>query len=328
MNPAVGVTKILNNLQECIDIIEEINETNKNVLPSIDFINHFLNLKNQLLDVMQNEKFDHLQSLSKSCELTSDILKMEDKFYEMIDRYIKHHKELLKEFDLSLYNAKERIKNMSGENRITWFEGWKKNELESDLFKGIITAYSSWEYPVMEIFPGTGDMLPHALGAEPLYIADWDDLLIEKVSSQFNEYYANKRLMKYKIDQYDLSALPQTSFGFVYCINFINFEDLENLLVLAKNVFNCLMPGGTYVFTYNNSNDWWSVKHAVETFMGLVDSEELKQGLEQIGYSVEQICRPDELRLSYVICKKPGEIEYIKNSSVLGKIIDKPNELM
>lgn len=328
MNPLVGVTKIINNLQENIEIIDEINKSNNTILPLAQDIDALKNLKKQLFDLINNENFDRLLASIEISKKTATMPEMQDRFLENIQDYIVSQKELIKELQPTLYNSKERIKNMAGDSRIEWFKGWTKNEDQIDLFKGLVVSYSNWEYPIMEIFPGNGDILQFALGGEPLYIVDWDDKLIEKVGSQFNEYYANKRLMKYKIENFNLSQLPQKSFGFIYCINYLNFENLENLLSLAENVYQCLMDGGTYIFVYNNAEDWWSVRHAVETFMGLVDTEELSAGLKKIGFSINQIVKSEDLKLSYIICQKPGDITYLKGSSVLGKIIDKSDDML
>ncbi len=328
MNPAVGVTKILNNLQECIDIIEELNKRNDIILPNISGVSEFIEYKKKIIEILSNEKLESIEKLVELFEATSNIADYRDNIKEEIETYTLQHKNFLEQLRDSLDSSTQRIKKLEGDLRVNWFTNWAKNENQTNTFKSIITAFSNWEYPVLEIFPGNGDMLQYALAGEPLYIVDWDETLIAKVSSQFNEYYATKRLMKYTVKDFDLSSLPQSSFGFVYALNYINFESLDNLKSLASSVFNCLLPGGVYFFVYNNSDDWWSVNNAVNYYYGLVDSTDLNNALVEIGFEVQQIVRSKELNMSYVIAKKPGDIEYIKNSSVLAKIIDKPKDLL
>jgi hypothetical protein len=328
MNPAVGVTKILNNLQECIDIIEELNKRNDIVLPDIKGISEFIEYKKKIIEILSDEKLESIEKLAKLFEKTSDITNYKDNIKEEIETYILHHKNFLEQLKDSLDSSTQRIKKLEGDFRINWFTNWEKNENQTNTFKSIITAFSNWEYPVMEIFPGNGDMLQYALSGEPLYIVDWSNILLAKVSGQFNEYYATKRLMQYTIKDFDLSQVPQNSFGFIYALNYINFESIDALKSLANNVFKCLLPGGIYLFIYNNSDDWWSVNNAVNYYYGLVDSNDLNNALVDIGFEVQQIVRSKELNISYVIAKKPGDIEYIKNSSVLAKIIDKPKDLL
>lgn len=323
MNPAVGVTKILNNLQECINIIEEINKRNNIVLPQIENLEKISLAKNNLVNILSDGTLDNIEKIINLTKATLDIEKNTDDLSMMISRFIDHYKKLLEEIDISQDNAYHRIKLLREEERIEWFKNWKKDEHQFEVFNGIVTSYCNWEYPVMEIFPGNGDMLPFAVSGEPLYVVDWDNYLLEKVGGQFNEYYATKRLMKYEINEFDLSNLPQNSFGFIYAVNYLMFESLAGLVELAENVYNCLMPGGVYCFVYNNSDDWWSVNNSVEYYFGLVNSDDLNNALTKIGFEIIQNVKSKNLNYSYIICKKPGDIDYIKKSSILAKIIDR-----
>ena len=219
-----------------------------------------------------------------------------------------------------------RNSNLRGENRIKLFRDWHPTDYMIDIISNVMKSYVSWEYPCLEIFPGDGAFLPFVLGAEPLYIADWDRMLLEDVSKQFNEYYASKRLMKYVIKDYDLSPLPQDSFGFIYCVNWLRFEDLSGLNRLAKAVYDCLMPGGVYLFVFNPSDKWWGVSEMETGYGNGADTVELTKSLESIGFEVKEI-QHQLHNVSHVICKRPGEIRYIKSSSVLGKIIDNNSNL-
>jgi len=327
MNPAVGITKILNNIQECLDIIKEIDKRNEIVLPNLNYINELSDAKKKLIDILRDGKLDEIEKISRLAKESKDIIQGYDHLVSYIDHFIPYHKKIISEFDNSLDNSIGRIKNLRGESRIAWFNGWETNDWQYDAFKSVVTGYCNWEYPVMEIFPGKGNMLQHALSGEPLYIVDWDEDLLDSVANQFNSYYATKRLMRYKIEEYDLSALPQNSFGFIYSINWLVFEQQPGLIELAKSVYNCLMPGGVYLFYYNNSDDWWSVMNYSHYYFGLVDTKDLNKALQDVGFEIVDNVRSKEMNTSYFICKKPGEINYIKNSSVLGKIIDKPQDL-
>lgn len=323
MTPAVGITKILNNLEECVEIIEKIKLRNNVILPEIEHIEEFSKAKNELVAILANANLDNIEKTVASIKATMGIENKIDNLYKSIEIFLTEYKRLLKEMDISQDNAIQRIKLLRNQERISWFKDWKKPDHQFEAFNGIVTSYCNWEYPVLEIFPGMGDMLPFAVSGEPLYIVDWDEELLEDVTKQFNSYYSSKRLMKYKIDGYDLSALPQNSFGFVYSINFVNFENLTNLLTLAENVYNCLMPGGIYMFIYNNSDDYWSVENAAEYYFGLVGTKELSEGLTNLGFEIIQVERSKKINHSYIICKKPGEIDYIKKSSILAKVIDR-----
>lgn len=327
MNPAIGITKILNNLEECIEIINKINERNQIIIPRLDYIEKVKEIKKNLIGILKDGSMDELEKIALLAKETENISDGTDNLISYLEHFIPYHKKIISELDSSLDNSIGRIKNIQGEHRVSWFKGWPRSGGQEETFKGVITGYCNWEYPVMEIFPGNGELLQYSLSGEPLYIVDWDEVLLDNVSQQFNSYYASKRLMKYTIKDYDLSSLPQNSFGFIYCLNWLMFEKLEGLVDLAKNVYNCLMPGGTYLFYYNNSDDWWSVTDFNYYYFGLVSSADLKTELTKIGFEIIDDVRSRELNASYFVCKKPGEIDYIKNSSILGKVIDKSEDL-
>lgn len=328
MSAAIGLTKILNNLEECVKIIETIKENNDIVISLHEELEQITNYRKKIIEILQDESIDLsykvLHSAIESNKDLSDIARILDMKTKPI---IEAKKFFLDHISPVYDNSTGRIKSLSGEERINWFKSWELEDERFNTFKGIITSYCNWEYPVMEIFPGTGYMLPHALSGEPLYIVDWDEQILSVCSERFNEFYATKRLMKYKIEDYNLSELPQNSFGFIYSITQSSIETLEYLLDLAKNVKNCLLPGGVFLLAYNNSNYWWAVENTINFGFGSIDKDELENELKNIGFEIVNHTHDRDLRGSYIILKTPGEIEYIKNSSILANIIDKPEDL-
>lgn len=217
---------------------------------------------------------------------------------------------------------------LRGEHRIKLFQDWDQGSHFTEQFKEQIKSQVSWEYPCLEIFPGSGGFLPYMLGAEPLYIADWDKDLLDHVSQQFNSYYSNRRLMKYQFEDSDLSKLPQNSFGFIYSLNWSKLDTEQGLLELARGVYDCLMPGGKYLFAFNSIDTEYGVDMVAMGHRGGADSKSLIAGLEAIGYEIEQSSLASSgWKSSWMIVKRPGEIEYIKAGSILAKIIDKPSDL-
>jgi hypothetical protein len=214
-----------------------------------------------------------------------------------------------------------RFRSMTGEARLNWFRNWAWTDDDLAVFQAIFMGHIDWQHPCLEIFPGIGQCLPYALGAEPLYVADWDKRVLDHAAGQFNEYYATKRLMSYQIEGFDLSSLPQSSFGFVYALNYLRFEDRQGLNNLARAVWDLLLPGGHYLFAFM-ATDRYNSMLSIETGYAIgADTEEVKSDLLALGYIVEEVRHKE--RPCYFLCRKPGELIKNKMTSVLAKIIDR-----
>jgi hypothetical protein len=241
---------------------------------------------------------------------------------ELIQHYLDLRKPLIEELKVPADITRKRLSLLTRDSRIKLFNDWRPREAVIEHYVNVISTLVNWEYPCMEIFPGDGSCTQHMVGAEPLYIVDWSQELLDKVGSQFHEFYDQKRLMKYVVEDYDLSSLPQNSFGLIVCINWLRFEDIHGLNRLAKAAYDCLMPGGRFLFAYNSSDFWWGVENMERGYADGTDSRELISMLEGIGFEII-LNHQQDANLNHILIKKSGEIEYIKASSVLGKHIDR-----
>ena len=247
------------------------------------------------------------------------------KIQELIDHFRSIRKPFLENLESSASSLRENGRRLRGGPRIEFFKSWSLPQSSKEILHGIIQSYVNWEFPCLEVFPGEGQTLPVMVGAEPLYVADWDDSIINIVSQQFNEFYSTKRLMKYVIKGYDLSDLPQDSFGFVCCLNWLRFENNAGLNKLARSVLGCLMPGGTFLFTFNPNDKAFGVLNMEEGYAAGADSQQLAKDMTEMGFEVVDV-RTDTT-VCYMLVKKPGTIRTIKHSSILGKVIDKSSEI-
>jgi SAM-dependent methyltransferase len=245
---------------------------------------------------------------------------------ELIQHYLDLRKPSVEQLKIPAEIMRDKLSRLSRDSRIKLFDDWRPRENVIEHYVNVISTLINWEYPCMEIFPGDGSCTQHMLGAEPLYIVDWSQELLDKVGSQFHEFYSEKRLMKYVIKDYDLSSLPQHSFGFIVCVNWLRFEDIHGLNRLSKAVYDCLMPGGRFLFAYNASDLWWGVDNIERGYADGVDSRELISMLEGIGFEII-LNHQQDANLNHMLIKKPGEIEYIKAASILGKHIDRPTDI-
>ena len=266
-----------------------------------------------------------LESLVYSEDLPWDVLE----FIHNIKSFAIPRLELeLKNLDDIARFLDEKRLELSGLDRIKFFMLHEMPESEISQYRSILDSMIDWHYPCLDLFPGTGKLLPSVVGAEPLYIADWDNTLLEDVSQQFNTVFAEKRLMKYKISKYDMTPMPQKMFGLVYSLHWTMFENEVNLKNIAESVFNLLMPGGVYLFNYNPLDRWWGVEQygSIKGFYG-ANTSKLIDHLKNIGFEIIRNNK-EPGHLTYILCKKPGEIPRIKLSSALAKIIEKNVELL
>ena len=178
---------------------------------------------------------------------------------DLIAHYLDLRQPLMDQLKIPADMMRKKLSLLTRDARIKMFDDWRPREAVLEHYIQVISTLVNWEYPCMEIFPGDGSCTRHMLGAEPLYIVDWSKEILDRVGSQFHEFYDQKRLMKYVVKDYDLSSLPQTSFGFVVCVNWLRFENIQGLNRLCKEVHGCLMPGGRFLLAYNSSDQWWGV---------------------------------------------------------------------
>lgn len=291
-------------------------------------------LASQLTKILNHlEQVEKLDStFENSFLLSNEIESIKQKIKPALDQKLR-----------DLYTAADsnraRILKLKNENRFNFFKAWEKSNSEIEAYKSIVEGIVSWQYPCLEIFPGMGQILPFALGAEPLYIADNSAYVLNEVAKQFNQYYADKRLMKFTFNGVDIAnklpenqtldqdTLPANSFGLVYCVNYLHFEDIKNLVFLAENVYSLLLDGGYYLFSYNPLDQWWGVEGLENAYAYGADSNLLIENLKNIGYEIQEVFKESHA-LSYILAKKPGQLEHIKASSIIGKIIDRPPDLM
>lgn len=164
----------------------------------------------------------------------------------------------------------------------------------------------------------------HMVSFDPLYFCDVNDTLISETTDHFNNLYKN-RIRKYVSNMDELLVLPNNQFGFVFCWWVLNFCNLQSLEIYLKNVFNLLRPGGTFMFSYNNSDIFESARLVDMNFMSHVPYRHLIKICNKIGFEIinnRDIPNSDPLVqiISWVEIRKPGILNTIKLQQVLGKI--------
>lgn len=189
-----------------------------------------------------------------------------------------------------------------------------------DLVVGIVSKYVNWEYPVLEIGPGTGEWTKHLVSGEPLYLVDIHSEIFESVKERFTPEF-QRRICCYciedpKVDA-DLSRLPVGQIGFVFSWNTFNYLTLDLIDTYLGEIMRVLRPGGVAMFSYNNAERYQCAVNVDIGFMSYVPKRLLLELINKHGFEVLALQDFDE-QISWVEIKKPGQLRTIKRHSVLG----------
>ena len=224
------------------------------------------------------------------------------------------------------------------------FQGFRLDPIASQLIFDKMQKYADWSYPGLRLgcryvgqhkinFDDTVtqqdndlsiQLSNHLVANDPLYFCDFKESLITDVTQQFNPIYAN-RIRKYVISDHDLSALPQKQFGFIFGWWVFNFADLLTVENYLKSIFNLLRSGGTFMFSYNNSDLVESARLVDMNMMSHVPYRHLTKLCQEIGFKIDSqhdIPNTDTLiqTISWLEIKKPGELKTVKLKQVIGTI--------
>ena len=229
-------------------------------------------------------------------------------------------------------------------SREVLFQCFRLDPIASQLILDKMQKYADWSYPGLRLgcrYVGQFEietidkirqrdnalsiqLSNHLVANDPLYFCDFKESLIADVTQQFNKIYAN-RIRKYVISNHDLSALPQKQFGFIFSWWVFNFADLLTVENYLKSIFNLLRSGGTFMFSYNNSDLVESARLVDMNMMSHVPYRHLTKLCQEIGFEIDSqhdIPNTDPLiqTISWLEIKKPGELKTVKLKQVIGTI--------
>jgi len=258
-------------------------------------------------------------------KLSEDIQFPIDAIKQHVDPFLNRQMKYLDE--TAVFLNQKRLE-LDGPSMVKFYELHKMNDEAVHRYKSILDKLVDWQFPCLNLFPGTGNTLPGVIGAEPLFTADWHDEVLNNVAQQFNSTFSEKRLMQYKISKYDLTPLPQKTFGLVYSLHWTMFENADNIEEIAKSVHSLLLPGGLFLFNFNPLDKWWGIEQYgdIKGYYGAYTNE-LKTRIRNVGFKILRLNR-EPGQLSFVLCRKEGELNHIKLSSTLAKIIEKNVDLL
>jgi len=272
--------------------------------------------------------------------------------YEKLDQTKIRYDEILtmlesiQEHNNSIINdINEKIDSVAGQFTINSkdnlsFQVFRIDSDVSQLILDRMQKYADWSYPGLRlgcryVGQNTVDenrnqdnsfstlLSNHMVALDPLYFCDVNNSLISAVTDHFLDAYKN-RIRKYILDQ-DLSILPQNQFGFVFCWWVFNFMSIDAVKQHLKQIYGLLRPGGTLMFSYNNSDIFESARLVDMQIMSHTPLRHLIRICDEIGFMIESTVdmeNSDPLveRISWIEIKKPGYLKTIKLQQVLGKI--------
>ena len=199
-----------------------------------------------------------------------------------------------------------------------------------------LNSYSSWQYPGMVIRPAQSPGLESLVAFDPLYLVDTHQGLLDPVRSMFTPEY-QQRLRYYVIEEYTspniFVNLPQKQFGFVYAFYYFDFKPLEIIQKYLDEVFALLRPGGTFLFSFNDCDQWRAVGSAENHFHCYTPGRLILQHVRSVGYEIVYV-HHDLSGTTWIEIKKPGILGSIRGAQALAgvfrkvepvpEIVDKP----
>jgi hypothetical protein len=237
-----------------------------------------------------------------------------DNYQETCDCFIKLLDQLDKGMEygktqllLNSNNLCTTLQQKNLQQRIDFVQANKFNDIEINQLVHLIYQNSANNIPGMELFPGTGQFLPHAVAMEPLFVADkFPEILDEAVKVFDNEFFGKRRIRKKLVILEDVSNLPTGALGLIYCFNEFFLANTSYILAWAQQLIQKLYTGGKFIFNFLPDDEIWAQEQCLKHNFSVVNVKELCTGLEDIGYEIEK-CVIKELRSSHIVAvKKTG----------------------
>lgn len=270
-------------------------------------------------------------------DLTADLISIQEDLTTSLSQYEEKLKQLragvqtLIEQNESEYFAESTTRYQEGTRFETPDRTLTKTQvLNVDAQKILLdklNSYSNWQYPGMVIRPAQSPGLESLVAFDPLYLVDTHEDLLSPVRSLFTPAY-QRRLRYYVVNEYtetDIFVnLPQEQFGFVYAFYYFDFKPLEIIQKYLDEIFLLLRPGGTFVFSFNDCDQWRAVGSAEYHFHFYTPGRLILQHARDIGYEI--VCTHSVLSgRTWVEIKKPGVLDSIRGAQALASIFQKVN---
>ena len=202
------------------------------------------------------------------------------------------------------------------------------HEDTTKLLINAITIKISNQYACCQLAPGYGDVTKHLVHGTPLYIVE-EDKEASVVNTDFFNQIMTNRIAWYEMNDADeeiLAVLPQEQIGCFVVIDYFNFKSEDIIEKYLKSIYNCLRPGGTVIFTFNNCDYPNAIDKVDEMYYCYTTGTQMKKICSSIGFEIQKLTAIgyDELDngISWLEIKKPGELNTIRSAQGLAEIKD------
>ena len=198
-------------------------------------------------------------------------------------------------------------------------------DMES-LIRARIMVHSDWHHAGLIIRPGLENWIDDLVALDPMYIADIRDDLLDPAWKKFNPDYQRrirKYIIKEAVDQPILGALPTAQFGFILVYNYFEYKAFEIVKRFLDEIYDCLKPGGTVAFTFNNCDRPGAVELSERSFKCYTPGRLVLSGAREKGYEIVNTFNVDAA-VTWVELRRPGELKSLRGGQSLARIIAKP----
>lgn len=197
------------------------------------------------------------------------------------------------------------------------------NSDDESYLLGRLMRYVDWHHPAMVIRPGKEDWINHLVALDPIYLVDTDHQMMFPCLEKFPDVY-RRRLRTYVItestDEPMLDRLPNGQMAFVLVYNFFHYKPFELIKCYLKELYQCLKPGGTVAFTFNDCDRSGGVELAERNSMCYTPGVLVLSAAEMLGFKVTHTYQLNSAA-TWVEITKPGNLISLRGGQALAKIM-------
>jgi SAM-dependent methyltransferase len=259
--------------------------------------------------------------------------------------------ESLKQYEQRLTHLRQEVRSLIEQHEHKYFEDStntyqqgmrhdtpaqilaRKPNIDPDnqsLLESRVKTHTNWQFPGMVIRPAHNHWIEDLVALDPLYLVDTQPDLFAPVIGLFTTEY-QRRLRYYVIEEYTSNRifwnLPQEQFGVVYAFNYFNFKPWEVVKQYLDEIFALLRPGGSFLFSFNDCDNWRAVGLAEHHYCCYIPGRLLRKHVLDLGYEITDDHQTHTGPV-WMEIRKPGVLASIRGgqalASIFNKIVDKP----